>query len=343
MKLIPSLVLATLLAQPAFAQDIIKPVKLLEISQADTGPSRQFFGQVVARQTVDLAFQVSGQIVDLPLIEGATIAEGDLIGELDLETFRLTLDQAQLQKEQAERTLERLNKLGATVSQVTVDDAETAVAIAEIAVRNAEYALEHATLHAPFDAIVAARNVANFTTISAGTPVARLHDMSEIRIDIDVPEVLFQQAGNNPNVRITATFPTSDTIYPLEIREFNAETAAVGQTYGLTLALQNANGLHVLPGSSATVTAQFVDLDGTITLPTAAIVIGADNTTSVFVFSPTTGDQGTVAQRDITITPDGLGLFKVTDGLAAGDIIVSAGAKTLTDGATVRRFDGFAN
>lgn len=343
MKLFSLIALTALMAQPTFAQDIIKPVKLLEISQSETGPSRQFFGQVVARQTVDLAFQVSGQIVDLPLVEGATLRKGDLIGELDLETFRLTLDQAQLQKEQAERTLERLSKLGSTVSQVTVDDAETAVAIAEIAMRNAEYALEHATLHAPFDAIVASRNVANFTTISAGTPVARLHDMSEIRIDIDVPEVLFQQAGNNPNVRITATFPTSDTVYPLQIREYNAETAAVGQTYGLTLALENANGLHVLPGSSATVTAEFVDIDGAITLPAAAIVIGADGTTSVFLFSPTTDDLGTVTQREITIVPDGRGQFTVTDGITSGDIIVSAGAKTLTDGATVRRFDGFAN
>ncbi len=343
MKLIPYVLAAALLAQPAVAQDIIKPVKLLEISQAETGPSREFFGQVVARQTVDLAFQVSGQIIDLPLVEGATLREGDLIAELDLETFRLTLDQAQLQKEQAERTLERLTKLGSTVSQVNVDDAETAVAIAEIAVRNAQYALEHATLHAPFDAIVASRNVANFTTISAGTPVARLHDMSEIRIDIDVPEVLFQQAGSNPNVRITATFPTSDTVYPLQIREFNAETAAVGQTYGLTLALENAEGLHILPGSSVTVRAEFLHVERAITLPASAIVIAADGATSALVFAPTTGDQGTVSKRDITITPDGRGQFTVTDGLAAGDIIVSAGAKTLADGATVRRFDGFAN
>jgi RND family efflux transporter MFP subunit len=307
------------------------------------GPARQFFGQVVARQTVDLAFQVAGQIVELPLVEGASIKEGDIIGELDLETFLLARDQAKLQKEQAERTLDRLTKLGATVSQVNVDDAKTALALAEIAERNAEFALEHATLISPFDAIVASRNVANFTTIAAGTPVARLHDMSEIRIDIDVPEVLFQQAGANPNVRLTATFPTSDTSYPLVIREFNAETASVAQTYGLTLALTAPDGIHILPGSSVTVTAQFVDIDGAIDVPASAIVIGAGDTTSVFVFSPSTDDHGTVAQRTVSVTPNGNGGFDVTDGLLSGDIIVSAGAKTLTDGATVRRFTGFAN
>ncbi|MEM9794652.1 MAG: efflux RND transporter periplasmic adaptor subunit, partial [Pseudomonadota bacterium] len=46
---------------------------------------RQFFGLVVARQTVDLAFQVSGQIVEFPAIEGESIPKGGLIALLDLE------------------------------------------------------------------------------------------------------------------------------------------------------------------------------------------------------------------------------------------------------------------
>lgn len=338
-----SLILAGVLALPAVAQDIVKPVKLLEISQEGAGPSRQFFGQVVARQTVDLAFQVGGQILDLPVVEGASIQEGELIAELDLETFELALDQARLEKQQADRTLERLSKLGGTVSQVAVDDAETAAALTKIALRNAEFALEHATLKAPFDGIVASRNVANFTTISAGTPVARLHDMSELRIDIDVPEVLFQSAGSNPNLQITAQFPANDRVYPLEIREFNAETQSVGQTYGLTLALTDEAPAHILPGSSVTVTAQFLDRAAGITVPSSALVIGPQDNVTVFLYTPMRDDLGTVREQPVSVEPNEHGGFIVTQGLTMGDVIVSAGAKTLVEGATVRPFLGFAN
>lgn len=337
------LAIATLcLACPGWAVD--KPVKLLMLKTADTSLVRQFFGRVVARQTVDLAFQVSGQIEDLPAIEGQTIAEGGLIAQLDQETFRLSLDQAMLQLDQANRTMERLERLsGTTVSQVTRDDAATQKGLAEIAVRNANYALEHATLFAPFDALVATRNVANYTTINAGQPIVRLHDMSELRIEIDVPEVLFQQAGTDPDVTITAQFPSSDQVFPLEVREFNAETSSVGQTFTLTFGMSPPAGMRILPGSSVTVTARLRQGGSALNVPAAALIGGADNSTSVMLFEPAGAETGTVRKVSVTVAPDATGAFRILDGIEPGAEIVAAGPAALEDGQTVRRFAGFAN
>ena len=126
------------------AQDV-RLAKIIEVQSGDSAVTRQFFGHVVAKETVDLAFQVGGQIVELPVIEGARIDEGTMVAQLDLEPFELALDQARVQKDQAERTLDRLQKLqGSTVSQVSVDDAETSLQLADIAVRNAERELSTA-------------------------------------------------------------------------------------------------------------------------------------------------------------------------------------------------------
>ena len=331
--------LVLILAAPAFAQ---KPVKLMTVNEADAGVTRQFFGQVVARQTVDLAFQVGGQIVEFPVIEGQTIPEGDLIARLDLETFELALDQARLQKDQADRTVARFEQLsGNTVSQVTIDDAITQAGLAEIAVRNAEYSLDHATLHAPFDALVATRDVANFTTIAAGTPVVRLHDMSELRIEIDVPEILFQRAGEDPDVEVFATFPTSPQQIPLEVREFNAETSAVGQTFRLTFALSPPEEIRVLPGSSATVSATLKMGLGGIDVPSTALKTATDGAVSVLVYEPAGAAEGTLSNRAVTVVPGPDGGFIVTDGLANGEEIVAAGVNALEDGQAVRRFTGY--
>ncbi|MBT8169996.1 efflux RND transporter periplasmic adaptor subunit [Falsiruegeria litorea] len=346
MKLV-SVVSAALIALSggALAQDKApKPVKLIEVSETAPGFSRQFFGQVAARQSVDLAFQVSGQILELPVNEGVVIPKGSLIARLDQEPFELQLNRARLQKEQADRTVARLNRLkGTTVSQVSLDDSETAAALSAIALRDAEYALEHATLTAPFDALVAHRTVAAFTTVSAGTPVVRIHDMSELRIEVDVPEILFQRAGQQDDVEITAKFPASDELFPLQIREFDAETSSVGQTFRINFGFPKPDDLQVFPGSSVTVNVQVQDGRTGIIVPPTSIVTPPSGEIGVMVFSPKGENEGTVAFTVVEIEPTQAGGVRVTSGLQDGDEIVVTGGNALDDGQPVRRFAGFAN
>ncbi|MEJ8560075.1 efflux RND transporter periplasmic adaptor subunit [Yoonia sp. GPGPB17] len=326
------------------AQDSpIRPAKLMIVGADSGGVTRQFFGQVVARQTVDLAFQVSGQIVAFPATEGQGIAQGALIAKLDAEPFELQQQQAALQVEQAERLVARLNNLGASASEVSKQDAETQLALARVQLRNSEYSLENATLRAPFDALVASRNVANFTTTSAGAPVVRLHDMSELRIDIDVPEVLFQRAGQDATVSLLARFPTSDQTYPLEIREFNAEASSIGQTFRLTLGMDRPDGLSVLPGSSVVVLATMGEGTSRLIVPATAIRIASDGATSVLRFTPTEDDNGTLEEVAVEVTATRDGQFMIVSGLQAGTEIIRTGAQVLADGQTVRRFSGYAN
>lgn len=329
---------------PASAQqDALRPAILMTVTQGDVGVTRHFFGSVVARQTVDLAFQVSGQIVEFPAQEGEVIPEGGLVARLDLEPFELQVRQAELQYEQAERDLARLRQLTVSVTEVQLQDARTQVGLAEVALRNAEVALEHASLFAPFDALVANRNVANFSTVAQGSPVVRLHDMSELRIEIDVPEVLFQRAGQNANVRLEARFPTEERTYPLVIREFNAEATSVGQSFRLTLALPASEGVVALPGSSVTVLATLLDGDAPILIPASALRIANDGSASVLRFLPGEDGTGTLEEMPVTVAANRNGLIEVTEGLAPGDEIVRAGAHALEDGQRVRRFEGFSN
>ncbi|MEJ6393561.1 efflux RND transporter periplasmic adaptor subunit [Gymnodinialimonas sp. 2305UL16-5] len=320
-----------------------RPAILMDVSSDEVGVTRQFFGHVVARQTVDLAFQVGGQIVEFPAPEGEVIPAGDLVARLDLEPFELQVQQAQLQLEQAERALTRLQQLTVSVTEVQLQDAETDVALASVALRNAEVALDNATLMAPFDALVASRNVANFSTVNQGTPVVRLHDMSELRIEIDVPEVLFQRAGEDADIRLEARFPTSDQTYPLETREFNAEASSVGQSFRLTLALPSDNGVAALPGSSVIVFATLFEGDAPMLIPATALRIANDGAASVLRFVPGTDNTGTVEEVPVSVSPTRDGRIEVTEGLRPGDEIVRTGAHAIDDGQTVRRFEGFSN
>ncbi|THH36273.1 efflux RND transporter periplasmic adaptor subunit [Aliishimia ponticola] len=340
-----SLLTASALSQPVVAQEPLKPVKLVTAVDGSTAVKRHFFGHVVARQTVDLAFQVDGQLVEFPVIEGAVVPKGNLIAQLDLEPFELSLEQARLQRDQAQRTATRLDRLSSnTASQVAIDDAATALALADVAVRNAEYALDHATLHAPFDALVATRNVANFTTIGAGTPVVRLHDMSEVRIEVDIPEVLFLRANKSPDLEIVARFPASDRLFPAVVREFNAETSEVAQSFRVTLGIVPEEGMNVLPGASATIIASIPgEADAGIDVPHTAVFVGDDGKTYVMVFTPKGAQEGQLTRTEVVVEPTLNGGLRIVSGLEPGEEVVAAGGSALKDGQTVRRFAGFGN
>ncbi len=323
------------------ADTAVKPVKIMTLASQDMNVERTFFGRVSAKQSVDLAFQVPGQLFDFPAVEGARISKGSLVAKLDQEPFTLALDRAKASMAQAERTLNRLQQLqGNGATQASIDDARTATTIAAVAVRDAEYALEHATLSAPFDAVVATRSVANFSTINAGTPVVRLHDLSELRIEIDVPEVLFQLVGNDPNLEFAARFPASDTLFPVEYREVDAEASLVGQTFRVSLGLTPPEGLLLFPGASVTVIGRILNVPGGITVPATAIYKETDGRTAVMRIDGTEEDLR-IIKTPVELGVSARGQIQIMSGIETGAEIVMTGVDALSDGMSVRRFTSF--
>lgn len=340
----PALLVAGITAPAAVqAEEVLKPVKLMTTQSGTRLLERQFFGQVAAKQTVDLAFQVPGQVMRFPVAEGYIVPQGQLIAELDLEPFELNLEQARLQKEQADRTVSRLEQLKGTVSAVSIEDAQTQAGLAQVALRNAEYELRHATLNAPFEALVSSREVENFTTVAAGAPIVRLHDMSELHIEVDVPEVLFQRADRGDNVETIAIFPGSDESFPLQILEFTAEASNIGQTFRVTFSMQPPEGRQILPGASASVRVKVDTGEQGILVPSTAIVTTPEGDTGVMVFTPKGGETGEVTWVKVELVATQHGDFAISSGLQGGEEIVSTGGSALIDGQKVRRFSGFTN
>lgn len=330
------------------AQDTaVKPVKLITLVGGEQILERRFYGQVAAKQTVDLAFQVGGQILDFPVNEGQVLPQGALIAQLDQEPFELQLEQAQLQKERADRDEKRNERLSGTVSQVVIEDAITDAGIADVALRNAKRDLTNATIYAPFQALIARREVAQYTTVSQGTPVARIHDMSELHIEIDVPEILFQTSGQQNNLVMTARFPDSDVDYPVSLLEYVAEASAVGQSYNVTLKMEPPKDRQILPGASTTVSINAVTGDQKIEVEATAVVMNTQGEPGLMVFTSTSTDEhseiGVVKWVPVSIEPTDSGIFYVTSGVESGQEIVATGGAAIQDGETVRRFVSFEN
>jgi multidrug efflux pump subunit AcrA (membrane-fusion protein) len=168
--------------------------------------------------------------------------------------------------------------------------------------------------------------------------------MSELRIKVAVPEVLYQASNifDLTRVKLEAKFPGSDETFPVEPREFEAETSEVGQSFIWTMGMTPPPGRAILPGSSVTVVATLNGEGHGFIVPPTAVRLGPGGGPSVMVFEGGPADEtGTLRLVPVDIRPDDDGRVVVTSGLEAGVEIVALGVSRLKDGQSVRRFAGF--
>ena len=311
-----------------------RPARVMVVSEFDDLFTRTFTGRVDAVQTVDLAFQIPGKIIELPIIEGQHIAKGDLIAALDPTDYEIAWREAQVNYEQKKKDLKRYETLKNkdVISEGQYDKAKAAFDLAEVNLDKARQNLGYTKIVAPYDAIVTARKLDNYAIIGAGTSVARLQDVSEVRIDIDVPETLFSQATNSSVLTMTAKFPAvPDKEFQLEYREHTTEVDSVAQTYRVTLAMPNNVDFNILPGMSASVKVGLNSPLGNATayfVPTSAIGAAADKTPFVWVVDD---ESKRVSRRSVAVGSI-LGSFvPILTGLKDGEMVVTAGVSHLLD------------
>ena len=87
--LISCLLLASILItgcgreEAAPAEEVARPVKVITLGSPETGVARTFPGKVRAAERADLAFQVSGKLIELQAKEGDEVQEGDVLCVLE--------------------------------------------------------------------------------------------------------------------------------------------------------------------------------------------------------------------------------------------------------------------
>jgi RND family efflux transporter MFP subunit len=320
------------------AADQLPAVRSITVEAPPSQMTRQFFGQVRARETVDLSFDVGGTMVRLIPEEGTNVAKGDLLAELDLDPFNRAVERADLSLEMATREAARTETLATRQAGAAAraEDAITSRDMAEVELREARAALADATLRAPFDGLVAVRLTPAFSAVSPGQPVLRLHDMSELRVDFALPERIFQMIGQLDGVDFAALLPGGDPM-PLRLVAFQPDTSQVGQSYRVTLAFDNPPA-SLLPGASVTVTAAVPVAVQAVAVPATALTADAARRAFVMVMEPDEGAYILRAQEVTVLSETGAGL--AVTGLEPGTEIVAAGTHLLQDGQRVRRFTG---
>jgi RND family efflux transporter MFP subunit len=326
--------------EPAEQQSKASPryVKLATVSNIPDFDEFTFPAVVSAVKTVDLSFEVSGRLIQTDLVTGSDINKGKLLATIDRKPFERRVEESKTRLDQAKRELDRIEKMFAQklVAQSSLDTAKTSYELAVIDLKNAEQDLSYTQLYAPFDAKVSQRLVENNSFVAAGTPIARLQDVSKIYFNINVPERLLTANIGRGIKQASATLATSrNQWYPVNYVEHSTQPDPVSQTYEVVFAMEPREELPLTPGARAVVK---VSLQGSLypdgfVVPVRSLVGDKDSGFAVWVFN---SESSSVTKQSVNVKHIENELA-IIEGQNKGEITL--GQQVVAAGATQMRAD----
>lgn len=306
------------------------PVAVQPVVVQDVPETVVYPGRIEAVETVRLAVERPGVVVALGAGKGDRVVQGQLLLALDSRAQSNLLARAQVELQQAENDLRRMEELRKTGS-VPVRDVETAEArrdMARIAASEAALEREKCELRSPLRGVVEERRVETGEYVAPGQPVFEIVDASRVFLVVHVPErdVYAVRTGQ----------PIAFQVDALPDRSFTGQVTRVASvadpqsnTFRVEIAADNSGGT-LKPGALARAALNRRVLAQAVCVPLRALVPVKGQHIAFLV------EQGHAVRRVVRIAAVMGTVAIVQEGLQPGDRVITEGHRTVADGSAVR-------
>lgn len=276
-------------------------------------------GALLAAQSVRLAPEIDGRVVEIGVSDGQSVSTGDLLFRLDDAVTEAELAQSQAELSLARADLKRARNLAkqSFVSKRSREEAAANVKILAAKLQVVSARLSKTRIRAPFEGQVGLVQVNIGEYLKAGTSLVRLDDLSSLKLDLRVPDRLLSRVATGQTIR--ASFDA----YPG--REFEAlvetiDTAIdeIGRSLVVRGRLPNAERL-LRPGMFARARLVLGVRESAVMVPEESVLASAKGQ---YLFAIRDGK----AQRQPVKT--GVrqrGQIEIVEGVEAGEMVVTAG------------------
>lgn len=287
-------------------------------------------GTLRSNEAVVVRPEISGRISEIGFTEGSPVQKGQLLVALDSSVYAAEVQQAKANLALAETTFNRTTELERQkfVSATAKDQSLNGLRVAQANVALAEARLAKTQIRAPFAGVIGIRQVSIGDYVKEGQDLVTLEDISSLKVDFRLPEVMLADLKRGQAVEVASdalpnrTFTaTLDAIDPLVDQN--------GRAVILRARLKNTEG-RLRPGMFVRTRLILEERANALTVPEEALMpSGAEQ----YVYQVVDGKATRVKIKT------GLrrgSQVEVTEGLQAGDLVVTAGQIKLREGAAVR-------
>lgn len=312
-------------------------VEATKVRQMTMRDDAETVGSLRSRRSVVLRPEISGRITQLNFSDGQRVRKGQLLVQLDDQ-----LPRAQVQQSRAELSIARANhkrnqELVAQgfISQRSVDESAANLEVAEAKLALAEATAQRLRIVAPFDGVAGIRGVNVGDYLKDGADIVNVEDLDAVYVDFRLPERLQNKVKTGQTARV-AFDALPGVQYSAVVLAINPQIDADGRSLAVRGCIDNRR-LQLRPGMFARVTAVFGERSDANVVPEEAIV---PDGAAPYVLRVVAGtEEGSQVAKRTTVrlgarTP---GFVEVVEGLAPGDVVVTAGQQRLQrDGTAVR-------
>jgi membrane fusion protein (multidrug efflux system) len=305
-------------------------VEVAAVQSAQLQEDVSAIGTLRSNESVVVRPEISGRITEINFVEGGAVQKGQLLVALDSSVYAAEVQQAKANLALAETSFNRTSELERAkfVSSNAKDQALNVLRVAEANVALAAARLAKTRIHAPFGGVIGIRQVSVGDYVKEGQDLVTLEDISSLKVDFRVPELRLADLKRGQAVEVGSdALPgrgykaTLDAIDPLVDQN--------GRAVVLRARLKNADG-QLRPGMFVRTRVILAERLDALTVPEEALIpVGADQ----YVYKVTEGRASRVKVKT------GLrrgSQVEITEGLQAGDIVVTAGQLRLREGVAVQ-------
>jgi RND family efflux transporter MFP subunit len=300
----------------------------------------------------DLSFKVGGILVSVgPTAgtdwdEGTPVKAGTVLAELKQADFTNALSSARAHADLVSKTVERFRKLRATdaISQQELDITEADWRTAQSQLDQAEQNLRDSRLAAPKDGVVLMRYVNSRVTVAPGGRVLRFADTSLMSVELGLPDRLIGRLTPGKEVPVEISGLEGLPPFRGRVSEVGVAASTEGRLFRVVIKVPNPDGL-LRSGMTARIHVGDTpgEKPGTVCVPLSALVTlvpdgrsAGSGQAQLGVFVAQDGKAVTRAVKTGDILNSSI---LITDGLRAGEHVVTSGASFLYDGAPIEVAD----
>jgi len=205
--------------------------------------------QLVPRDQVDVATEISAKIASLPFRDGDAFRAGQTLVSLDCSLFEAQLHKVQAEADaaaQVTRIDERLSQLH-SIGELEVQQAEAKAKSSAAEMAYMQETVRKCVIAAPFDGRVFKRNASAQQFAEAGKPILTIVDTGHLELKMIVPSkwLAWLKGGRALTVRVDEVGKT----YPAKVARIGARVDPVTQTVDVTAVL-DGRPQELLPGMS---------------------------------------------------------------------------------------------
>jgi membrane fusion protein, multidrug efflux system len=309
------------------------------VKEEDWAPALSAVGSISAVQGAVVSAELGGVVSQVAFENGGVAKKGDLLVQLDASAEEAQLKSAEADLQLARSDLERSRDLVSrkVISKAEIDASESKFKQKEGSVEQMRSMIAKKTVRAPFDGQLGIRQVNVGQMINAGQQVVPLTSLDPVFADFALPQQYFGQLTPGLEVHVT-TDALADRVFNGKLTAINSMVDSSTRNITLQATLENPD--HALrPGMFAKAEVTLPEKHKTLVVPGSAISY-APFGDSVFVIDKKkdekTGKESQVIRQQFVRVGEARGDFvAITQGLKAGDMVVSTGVFKLRNGMTV--------